>query len=55
MKRVIWEIDIEADSDLEAAQKALQIQRDPSSIALSFEVIDGKHVTVIDLMEDNIL
>ena len=35
---VTWEIQIEADSHLEAAEKALEIQRDPDSIATVFEV-----------------
>jgi len=35
---VKWEIDIYADSPEEAAQKALEIQRDPNSIATHFEV-----------------
>lgn len=36
---VKWEIDIEADSPMEAAEKALEIQRDPDSIATCFKVI----------------
>lgn len=35
--RVVWEIDIDADSPEEAAQKALHIQRNPGSIATVFE------------------
>jgi hypothetical protein len=41
--RVKWEIDIDAATPQEAAQKALEIQRDPDSIATVFEV-DGVHV-----------
>jgi len=37
---VTWIIDIEADSALEAAQKAQEIQRDPDSIATVFSVMD---------------
>jgi hypothetical protein len=37
--RVVWEIDIEADSPREAAAEALRIQRDPQSIATVFEVM----------------
>lgn len=37
--RVIWEIDIEADSPEEAAEKALIIQRDPESTATNFTVV----------------
>ena len=45
--RVIWEIDIEADSPTKAAQKALEIQRDPQSIATVFTVKEksGYHKT----------
>ena len=35
---VRWEINIEADSPREAAENALQIQRDPPSIATVFKV-----------------
>lgn len=35
---VTWIIDIEADTPRDAAQKALEIQRDPESIATVFEV-----------------
>ena len=36
--RVTWEIDIEADTPLEAAEEALTIQRDPESTATFFKV-----------------
>lgn len=36
--RVKWEIDIEASSPLVAARTALEIQRDPHSIANVFDV-----------------
>jgi len=36
--RVIWEIDIEADTPEEAAAEALAIQRDPCSFLPVFEV-----------------
>ena len=35
---ITWEIDIAADSPEEAARMALEIQRDPESIALVFKV-----------------
>lgn len=38
--RVVWEIDIDAKSPKEAAKKALKIQRDKSSMATVFDVID---------------
>lgn len=42
--RVIWEIDIEADSPEQAVKEALDIQRDNSeeNIATVFTVIDRK-------------
>lgn len=36
--RVVWTMDIEAESFEEAAQKALAIHRDPESIATIFNV-----------------
>lgn len=36
--KVTWEMDIEAESYEEAAQEALEIQRDPESIATVFNV-----------------
>jgi hypothetical protein len=39
--RVIWEIDIDADSPREAAEHALAIQRNPESFATVFDVVDG--------------
>lgn len=52
--RVAWVIDIPAGSPQEAAEKALEIQRDPESWATVFEVTDyrGK-TTEIDLMGDD--
>lgn len=35
---VCWHINIQADSPQEAAEKALEIQRDPTSLATVFEV-----------------
>jgi hypothetical protein len=45
-----WEIDVEADTEWEAAQKALAIQRKPDSIATVFDVIrqDGT-IAKVDL------
>lgn len=50
--RVVWEIDIYAETAEEAALKALKIQRDPNSIATYFHVLDqdGQRVSV-DLEE----
>ena len=38
--RVVWEIDIDAESFKDAAHKALAIQRDPESIATCFVITD---------------
>jgi len=57
---VAWEIDIDADSPESAARRALEIQRDPESTAVVFDVMPideagvdpSKAQTVrIDLME----
>ena len=53
--RVIWDIDIEADSPLEAAQRALAIQRDPNSTATHFKVRDYDATFHIDLSEPRCL
>lgn len=50
--RVVWEIDIDACSPKEAAEKALAIQRNPESIATVFDITDpGGRTTRIDLLE----
>ena len=51
--RVVWEIDIEANSPEEAARQALEIQRDPGSTAHVFDTWDegGNHKPV-DLSEN---
>ncbi len=50
---VTWEIDIEAENPREAAEKALEIQRDPESTATCFQVFDEDgEETHIDLMEE---
>lgn len=52
MIRIRWEIDVDADTPEEAALKALDIQRDPESIALVFHIITGKGKPhSVDLME----
>lgn len=49
--RVSWEIDVTANSHKEAAKKALEIQRNPESIATVFKVEQYPlcHFTQIDL------
>lgn len=55
MYRVIWEIDIDAKTPVEAALKALSTQRDPDSSATAFAVKDRKgHVTQVDLSAEEI-
>ena len=51
--KVTWEIDLEADSPEEAARLALEIHRDPESIATTFD-ISAHHEEVdctVDLAE----
>ena len=57
--RVRWEVDIEASSPIEAAEKALEMQRDHASIENVFEVTPSLGISVrIDLgwgAEDTIM
>lgn len=46
--RVVWEIDLSASSPRAAAELALEIHRDPTSIATVF-IVDGEK---IDLGEE---
>jgi hypothetical protein len=51
---VTWAIDLEAEDAMDAAAQALDMQRDPDSIANVFEVVDqatGETVKV-DFMPD---
>jgi hypothetical protein len=51
--RVSWDIDIDADSPREAAERALEIQRRPDSIATAFTVRDEAGESIeVDLDED---
>ncbi len=52
---VKWDINLEADTAEDAARQALEIQRDPESIATVFNVKDTKtgRVVVIDTQPDN--
>jgi hypothetical protein len=43
---VTWEIDIDADSPREAAEKALAIQRNPESTATVFQVLENDTETI---------
>lgn len=54
--KVRWEIDVDARNQEDAARRALEIQRDPTSIALVFDVEDNTNPTTpvfmrIDLEE----
>jgi len=51
--RVTWEIDIDAASPREAAEKALHIQRDPNSIATVFAVAEKRHLQQIDVRPES--
>ena len=50
--RVFWEIDIHAETPIDAARQALKIHRDPEGIATVFEVHGPECITTIDLSED---
>lgn len=63
--RVVWEIDVDAESYEEAAKEAFNIQRDPDSTATVFTVIDSeayqggepeakKEIDIQDMIEDQI-
>jgi hypothetical protein len=45
--KVTWVIEVDAETHEEAAQKALEIQRDPYSEATFFEVSDGESVKTV--------
>ena len=47
--RVRWEIDVDARTPKEAAQRALRIQRDPGSIATVYEVYNKGSKRIVDL------
>lgn len=54
---VTWQMDIEAESPLEAAKEALRIHRDPASIATIFTVqekdrSDGPITIDVDTTEE---
>lgn len=51
--KVMWEIELEADTAEDAARQALNIQRDPESIALLFDVENTEtgELDLIDLLD----
>lgn len=51
--RVEWCIEVDAENPREAAQRALEIQRDPDSMAVVFDVLDEEgDLHHVDLQED---
>jgi hypothetical protein len=54
--RVVWEIDVEAESAEDAARQALEIQRDPESTGIIFDVYaeDGYN-TIVDLYSGTVI
>ena len=52
--RVVYVIDVNADSSLDAAKKTHQIMTDPNSLAPVLEVVDqSSKVAKIDLSKNN--
>ena len=51
--RVTWIIDIGAETPMEAAQKARDIQLDPTSIATFFQVEAGDSLMVVELAPED--
>lgn len=49
--RVVWEIDIDANSPKEAAEEARRIQLDPESEAVVFDIFYQDETTHIDLLD----
>lgn len=47
--KVRWEIDVDARTPKEAAQRVLRIQRDPGSIATVYEVYHKGSKRIVDL------
>ncbi|MGW5147556.1 hypothetical protein [Rhodococcus koreensis] len=47
--RVIWEIDIDADTPQQAAEKAWETMRKPDSTANVFRVVSPDTLTHVDL------
>ncbi|MBL7077101.1 MAG: hypothetical protein ISS31_06495 [Kiritimatiellae bacterium] len=52
MMHVTWEIDLDAGSPREAAERALEIMQRPDSTATVFTVDDRGEQHTIDLMEE---
>ena len=53
MKHVVWEIDLDAETPREAAEKAFRIMQRPGTSATVFDVTDAAGDTCrVDLMEE---
>jgi hypothetical protein len=53
--QVAWEMDVEAETPREAAEKARELLRDPDSEVHAYDVsLDDEHGWVVDLDEDTI-
>lgn len=50
--KVVWQIELDAESVEEAAFKALMINRDSDSIAVVYEVTDEDGVTTVVDLDD---
>ncbi len=49
--RVVWQIDVEADSYEDAAKQAKEIQLDPESAANVFHITESTPTVTVDLDE----
>lgn len=52
MFRVTWEIDVDAETPLEAAEKAHEMQQRPTQ-ATVFDVSDGRFSLTVDLLDED--
>src|SRR5690242_12484565 len=51
--QVTWEIELDAESPLDAAEKALKIMQDTASLAVCFSVTRGGQRHIVDLKADD--
>lgn len=57
MYKIMWEIDVDAETPHEAAMKALTTQLDPASIATVFDIYhgtSGMFMESVDLMNEKL-
>ena len=50
--RIVWTIDLEAESPEKAARQALAILRNPDSTTIVFAVVDRSQLVCVDLAEE---